>query len=95
MATFTLRYMITTLVMVQMISGAPLTDTKTDIAENQTIVDDGKKITHSSLLVDGLFEGDLELSEDFIRKFYDFGSVTEYGDIHNNTEDETETGLEK
>lgn len=95
MATFTLMYMITTLVVVQMISGAPLTDTKTDITENQTIVDDGKKITHSSLLVDGLFEGDLELSEDFIRKFYDFGSVTEDGDIHNNMEDEAETGLEK
>lgn len=74
MATFTLMYMITILVTVQMISGAPITDTKMDVVENQINDNNGKKINHSSLLVDGLFEGDLELSEDYIRKFYDFGA---------------------
>ena len=66
-----LVYLITVAVMVQSVCGALLI-LSTESDGNQ--VKDGSSKqngTHTSLLVNGLFEGDLEISEEFICEFYD------------------------
>ena len=88
MATIRLIYVMTVLAMVQKISGAPVANDKT----NHMIE---KNNTHGSLLVDGLFEGDLKISEEFIRQYYDFGSEAGDDDIHSDAEDKQKTGVEK
>lgn len=78
--------LITATVLVHSVCGAPLipsTESSVHITNN---FEDGNNSTHKSLLINGLFEGDLKIPEDFIRKFYDLGEeVDNNGTYYNNT----------
>ena len=85
----------TTAIVLQSISGAPL------ISKNDTnlIKDEGagKNVTQKfSLLEDGLFEGDIEVTEEFIRQHYNFSSIPggEKYMTHENENDVTTEGGE-
>ena len=80
--------LITATVLVHSVYGAPLipsTESSVHITNNVNI-EDGNNSTHKSLLINGLFEGDLRISEDFIRKFYDLREVDNNGTHYNNTD---------
>ena len=73
MAKIALMYLITVTVMVQSVCGAPpiLSTESNHHIGNQVKYGASKNGSHKSLLVNGLFEGDLEISEEFILEFYD------------------------
>ena len=67
----------TSAIMLQSVSGAPLIS-KNDTNDTNLIMDEGveKNATQkSSLLEDGLFEGDIVITEDLIRQHYNFSSI--------------------
>ena len=64
----------TTTIMLQSISGAPLISKNDTQDTNDGGI--GKIVVQKfSLLEDGLFEGDIETTEDFIRQHYNFSSI--------------------
>ena len=85
-----LVYLITVAVVVQSVCGAPLILSTESDHHIGNQVEDGasKNSSRKSLLVNGLFEGDLEMSEEFIREFYDMESLLPGGDdiYHNDTD---------
>ena len=69
--------LVVTTITVQSVSGAPLIS-KNDTQDTNLINDGGVKInvTQKSLLLeDGLFEGDIAVTEEFIRQHYNFSSI--------------------
>jgi len=73
MAATAMIYMTIT-IMLQSISGAPLISKNNTQDTNDARI--GKIVTQKfSLLEDGLFEGDIETTEDFIRQHYNFSSI--------------------
>jgi len=67
----------TTDIMLQSVSGAPLIS-KNDTQDTNLLKDEGIEINVTqkfSLLEDGLFEGDIAVTEEFIRQHYNFSSI--------------------
>jgi len=61
-------------IVLQSVSSAPLIS-KNDTQYTNLTKDEGAEKNESSLLIDGLFEGDLAITEEFIRQHYNFSSI--------------------
>ena len=86
----------TTAIMLQSVSGAPLIS-KNDTQDANMTKDEGAEKNDTQtfqLLEDGLFEGDLAITEEFIRQHYNFSSipkVEEYMSLKDKDDVATET----
>ena len=68
---------VVTTITVERVSGAPLIS-KNDTQDTNLIIVGGVEINAtqiSSLIEDGLFEGDIAISEELIRQHYNFSSI--------------------
>ena len=84
----------TTAIMLQSVSCAPLIS-KNDTQDTNQIKDGVTKnaTQNSSLLIDGLFEGDLAITEEFIRQHYNFSSISKVEE-YMSQEDEDDVATE-
>ena len=84
---------VATTIMLQSVSGAPLIS-KNDIQDTNLIKDEGIEINamhNSSLLEDGLFEGDIAVTEELIHQHYNFRSIPG-GEAYDDEDDATTEG---
>ena len=83
----------TTAIMMQSVSGAPLIS-KNDTQDVNMTKDEGAEKNDTQtfqLLEDGLFEGDLAITEEFIRQHYNFSSIPKLEEYKDQDDVATET----